>query len=72
MLGINPMYTTWKYFSQALLVDSLLISYIDVRYAKFLPPALTTGEALDLVPCYTTADDLAPVRDESAKRVPKT
>ncbi|KAL0000447.1 hypothetical protein SO802_014228 [Lithocarpus litseifolius] len=56
-------------FSQAFLVDSPLLSYIDVRHANFLPPSLTVGEARDLGPRYTTAEDLAPVRDESAERV---
>lgn len=63
------MYTTWQNFSQALLVDSLLLSYIDVWHKKFLPPAPTTGEAQDLSPHYTTANDIVPVRDESTKCV---
>ena len=63
------MYSTWQSFSRALLVDSSLFSYIDVRHANFLPPSLTTGEAQDLSPRYTTAKDLALVRDESAERV---
>ena len=63
------MYFTWQSFSQALLVDSSLFSYIDVRHAKFLPPSLTTGEARDLSPRYTIVEDLALVRDESTKRV---
>lgn len=69
ILGVNPVYTTWHSFGQTLLVDSLLISYIDVRHAKFLPPTLTTGEARNLGPRYTTADDLAPMRDEYTERV---
>ena len=63
------MYKTWQPFSQALLVDSLLLSYIDVQHANFLPLSLTIGEARDLGPHYTTAEDIAPVRDESAERV---
>ena len=56
-------------FSQVLLVDSPLLSYIDVRHANFLPPKLTVGEARDLGPWYTCSDELVTVRDESAKRV---
>ena len=63
------MYSTWQAFSQALLVDSPLLSYIDAWHANFLPPSLTTGEARDLGPHYTTAEDRAPIRDESVERV---
>ena len=69
ILGVNPVYSTWQSFSQALLVDSLLLSYIDVQHANFLPPFLTVGEARDLGPRYTTMEDCAPVRDESAELV---
>ena len=61
------MYSTWQFFSQALLVDSPLLSYIDVRHANFLPPKFTVGEARDLGRCYTCSDELAPIRDESAE-----
>ena len=47
ILGIEPVYSTWQNFKQALLVDNPLLSYIDVRYANFLPLKLTTGEARD-------------------------
>ena len=30
ILGCNPVYTSWQPFSQVLLVDSPLLSYIDV------------------------------------------
>ena len=30
LLGCTPIYKTWQPFSQALLVDSPLLSYIDV------------------------------------------
>jgi len=50
-------------------VDSPLLSYIDVRHTNFLPPSLTVGEAQDLSPRYTTAEDLAPMRDELAEHV---
>lgn len=63
------MYSTWQSFSHALLVDNPLLSYINVRHANFLPPFLTVGEAWDLGPRYTTTEDLAPMRDESAERV---
>lgn len=67
ILGVDPVYSTWQPFSQALLVDSPLLSYIDVRQANFLPPSITIGEACDLGPRYTCLDELAPVRDESAE-----
>ena len=50
ILGVDPVYSTWQTFSQALLVDSPLLSYIDVQHANFLPPQLTIGEAHDLDP----------------------
>ena len=67
ILGVDPVYSTWQPFSQALLVDSPLLSYIDVRHANFLPPSITVGEARDLGPRYTCLDELAPIRDESAE-----
>ena len=63
------MYSTWQAFGQALLVDSPFLSYIDVRHANFLPSRLMVGEARDLGPRYTCSDELAPIRDESTKRV---
>ena len=51
------------------MVDNPLLSYIDVQYANFLPPKLTTGEAREFGKRYTCSDELAPLRDESAKRV---
>ena len=69
ILGVDLVYSTWQAFSQALLIDSPLLSYIDVQHANFLPPFLTIGEAQDLSPKYTTAKDRAPMRDESAERV---
>ena len=69
ILGIDPMYSTWQVFGQALLVDSPFLSYIDVRHANFLPPRLTVGEARDLGPRYTCSDELAPIKDESAECV---
>ena len=68
-LGYTPVYKTWQPFNQALLVDSLLLLYINVRHTNLLPPQLIVGETRDLDPRYTTAEDLAPVRDESAERV---
>ena len=61
-----------KTFSQALLVDSPLLSYIDIWHANFLPPSLTIGEAQDLGPCYTTVEDLTSLRDESVKHVSRS
>ena len=61
------MYSTWQFFNQALLVDSPLLSYIDVRHANFLPPKFTVGEARDLGRRYTCSDELAPIKDESGE-----
>ena len=69
ILGVEPVYSTWQPFKQVLLVDSPLLSYIDVRYANFLPPKLTTGEARDFGRRFTCSDELAPLRDESAEQV---
>ena len=46
-----------------------LLSYIDIRHANLLPPSLTVGEARDISPRYTTANDLAPVQDALADLV---
>ena len=69
ILGVEPVYSTWQNFKQALLFDSPLLSYIDVRYANFLPPKLTTEEAREFGRRFTCSDKLAPLRDESAERV---
>ena len=69
ILGADLVYSTWQSFSQALLVDNPLLSYIDIRHANFLPPSLTASEARDLGPRYTTAKDLAPVWDKSTEHV---
>ena len=71
ILGVEPVYSTWQPLKQALLVNNLLLSYIDVRHANFLPPRLTIGEARDLGKRYTCSDELAPLRDESAERTPR-
>ena len=63
------MYSTWQPFGQALLVDSPLLSYINVWHTNFLPPRFTVGEARDLGRRYTCLDDLAPLWDESAECV---
>ena len=67
ILGVDPVYSTWQPFCQALLVDSLLLSYIDVWHPNFLPPSIIVGEAHDLGPWYTCSDELAPMRDKSAE-----
>ena len=67
ILDVDSMYSTWQPFSQALIVDSPLLSYIDVRHANFLPPNFTVDEARDLGPQYTCSDELAPIKDESAE-----
>ena len=69
ILELEPIYSTWQALGQALLVDSPLLSYIDVRHANFLPLRLTVGETRDLGPRYTCSDELAPIRDKSAERV---
>ena len=46
-----------------------LLSYIDVRHTNFLPPSLRVGEARDLGPKYTTAEDLTFMRHDSAEHV---
>ena len=69
ILGVEPVYFTWQNFKQALLVDSPLLSYIDVRYVNFLPPKLTTGEEREFGRRFTCSEELAPLRDKSAERV---
>ena len=69
ILNIESVYSTWQAFSQSLLVNSPLLSYIDVRHSNFLPPRFTVGKARNLGPWYTCSDELALVLDESAKRV---
>ena len=69
ILELEPVYSTWQVFGQALLVDSPLLSYIDVRHANFLPSRLTVGEARVLDPRHTCSDELAPIRDESTECV---
>ena len=69
ILGVEPFYSTWQPFRQALLVDSPLLSYIDVRHANFLPLRLIVGEAKELGKRYTCSDELAPLRDEFAEHV---
>ena len=69
ILGVDPVYSTWQSFKQALLVDSPLLSYIEVQYANFLPSKLTTGEAREFEKRYTCSDELAPLRDEFVERM---
>ena len=69
ILDCASVYKTWQPFSQALLVDSSLLSYIDVWHTNLLPPQLTVGEARDLGLQYTTVKDRALVRDASAELV---
>ena len=69
ILDVELVYSTWQPFEQALLVDSLLFSYIDVRHANFLPSRFMVREARELGRRYTCLDELAPLRDESAERV---
>ena len=69
ILGYTRVYSTWQPFGQALLVDSPLLSYIDVRHSNFLPPNLTVGEARDLDPRLVKAESLVPMRDASTDSV---
>ena len=48
ILGVEPVYSTCQPFGQALLVDSALLSYIDVWHTNFLPPRFTIEEAREL------------------------
>ena len=34
ILGVEPIYSTWQPFKQALLVNNPILSYIDVRQAN--------------------------------------
>ena len=68
ILGVEPVYSTWQPFRQALLVDSPVLSYIDVWHANFLLPRLTIGEARDLSKRYTCSDELAPLQDKFVER----
>ena len=67
ILGVDPVYSTWQPFNQALIVDSPLLSYIDVPHTNFLPPNFTVGEARDIGQRYTCLDELAPIRDKLAE-----
>ena len=69
VLGVEPVYSTSQNFKQALLVDSSLLSYIDIRYANFLLSKLTTEEAREFGRYFTCSDELAPLRDEFAEHV---
>ena len=72
ILGVDSVYSTWQPFSQALIIDSPLLSYIDVQHTNFLPPNFlppnfTVGEARDLGPQYTCSDEFTPIRYASAE-----
>ena len=67
ILGVDSVYSTWQPFSQALIVDSPLLSYIDVQHTNFLPPNFTVGETRDLGPRYTCSDEFAPIRYASVE-----
>ena len=69
ILSYTRVYSTWQPFRQALLVDSLLLSYIDMRHSNFLPPNLIVGEARDLDPRLVKAESLVPVRDASTNSI---
>ena len=69
ILNVELVYSTWQPFKQALLVDSPLLSYIDVRHANFLPPKFIVGEARELGRRYTCLDELVTLWDKSTERV---
>ena len=69
ILRVEPVYSTWQHFRQALLVDSPLLSYINVRHTNFLPPILIVGEAQELGRQYTCSDELMLLRDESTEHM---
>ena len=69
ILSCNLVYSIWQPFRQALLVDSPLLSYFDVRHPNFLPPNLTIGEARDFGPRLVRVESLVPVRDDSANSI---
>ena len=69
ILNVELVYSTWQPFKQALLVDSPLLSYIDVQHANFLSSRFTVGKAREMGRRYTCSDKLASLRDESVERV---
>lgn len=69
ILSCNPVYYTWKSFSQALLVDNPLLSYIDEQHANLLPPSLTLGKAWDFGPRIVKVESLVPLRDASTETI---
>ena len=69
ILDYTPVYTSYQPSRQALLVDSPLLSYIDVQHPNFFPLNLTVGEARDFDPWLTKVDSLEPVRDTSADSI---
>ena len=50
ILGCVPSYTSYQDSSSALMVDNPLLSYLDIRLPRFLPPGLTSEEARHLGP----------------------
>lgn len=61
-LGYILVYSTWQPFGQALLVNSLLLLYIEVWHSNLLHPKLTAGKAQDFGPCFISAKSLVPAR----------
>lgn len=59
----------WQPFGQALLMDSPLLSYIDVWHPNFFPSNLTVGEARDFSPWIVRAESLELVSDKSTNLV---
>lgn len=50
-------------------MDSLLLSYIDIRSQGLFPPRLIIGETRDLGPQLIRVGSLVPVKDASADSV---
>ena len=69
ILDCTPIHTSYQDSKQVLIVDSLLLSYIDVQHQGFLSSRLTVGEARDLDPRVIRVGSRVPVRDGSANTI---
>lgn len=69
ILGCIPFYTSYQDSSQALIVSSPLLSYLDIRLPGFLPKGLTYGEARHLGPQLVKYDSLEPIQDGSGDSI---
>lgn len=69
ILDCVPSYTSYQDPGPALIVSSLLLSYIDVHLPRFLPRGLTIDEAWARGPRFIREGSLLPVRDSSVNTV---